>query len=101
MVEQRQTITLELHGHIVVRTQRGPRHSKKEPLNEAASQTAFQAQLDADQLLAVLALGRCRGSLGLVVTKLTNLSIVLRLIVHSKLLWYQYDGWYLTHISGS
>ena len=40
-------------------------------------------------------------SLGLVVTKLTNLSIVLRLIVHSKLLWYQYDGWYLTHISGS
>ena len=29
--------------------------------------------------------------MGLVVTKLTNLSIVLRLIVHSKLLWYQDD----------
>ena len=30
--------------------------------------------------------------LGLVVTKSTNLSSILRLIVHSKLLWYQNDG---------
>ena len=57
-----QTISLELHGQTVVRTRRGPRHLNKEQINEAASQTAFQAQLDADQLLVVLALGRCRHS---------------------------------------
>ena len=36
--------------------------------------------------------------MGLVVTKSTNLSIVLQYIVHWKLLWYQHDGLYITQI---